>query len=125
MRLVVIFVFIFQALQMGLVNAHVTAEAAHVVAHDHASEDHTDFRLSLFDGGDHTHAHADGSGSFSHDNHTHHITVVGLGSDHALLLSSNKAGPSFSFIAANLSQGSLSRIERPKWATTTPVVVNL
>ncbi len=121
LRYLLIVVFVFQSLQMGLANAHVTAEMAHAVVHGHASVVTTDLEISP----NCDHCQIDGKSHACHDNHTHHTTVVGLGSDHILWRNASEAGLGSSDSSPHLSPGSLARIERPKWATTTPVVVNL
>ncbi|MES3009750.1 MAG: hypothetical protein V4738_03135 [Pseudomonadota bacterium] len=121
LRYLLIAVFVFQSLQMGLANARVTAEAAHAVAHGHASAVIAELEISP----NCDNCQIDGHSHQCHDNHTHHTTVVGLGSDHPLWVNASGAGLGISGGSALLSSGSLSRIERPKWATTTPVVVNL
>jgi len=121
LRYLLIVVFVFQSLQMGLANAHVTAEMAHAVVHGHASVVTTDLEISP----NCDHCQIDGSSHACHDNHSHHTTVIGLGSDHILLRNPGDTGLGYVTSSPHISSGSLSRIERPKWATTTSVVVNL
>jgi hypothetical protein len=120
-RYLLIFVFVFQALQMGVANAHVTAEAAHAVAHGHAADAAAALEISSTC----DHCQLDGPGHPCQDGHTHHTTVAGLGSEHALWLHASAAGLYRDRTAQHLPSGSESRIERPKWRTTAPVVVNL
>ena len=119
-RWLLIFVFVFQFLQMGLANAHVTAETAHAVAHGHAATVTTDLEISP----NCEHCQTDGTSHACHDNHSHHTPVVGLGLDPLLWLNASDTGLGISGTSTRLSSGSLARIDRPKWATTTPVVVN-
>ncbi|MGY8903540.1 MAG: hypothetical protein ACKVIH_03205 [Burkholderiales bacterium] len=121
LRYLLIVVFAFQSLQMGLANAHVTAEVAHAVVHGHASVVTTDLEISP----NCDHCQIDGESHACHDNHAHHTTVIGLGSDHHLWRNADEVGLGCPVGPPHISSGSLSRIERPKWATTTPVVVNL
>ncbi|MES2424454.1 MAG: hypothetical protein V4562_08505, partial [Pseudomonadota bacterium] len=120
-RYLLVFVFVFQALQMGLASAHVTAEAAHAVAHGHADSVPADLELSPTC----DHCQLDGRGHPCHDNHSHHSTVVGLGSEHPFWLDAAATGLHRRAVAEALPAGAFSRIEKPKWHTTTPVVVNL
>ena len=121
LRILLIAVFVFQSLQLGWANAHVTAEAAQAVVHGHAPALAT--ALEIAPSCDH--CLVDGKTHACQDNHAHHTTVVGLGAESFLWLQASAAGLSASSGAEHLPSGSLSRIERPKWATTTPVVVNL
>lgn len=122
LRTLVIAVFLFQSLQMGWASAHAAAEAGHAVVHGHGPVAATVLEIAtLCDD-----CHADGTLHACHDNHTHHTTVVGLGTDNPPVWPNTAvAGLAGPRAHEHLPSGAPARIERPKWATTTPVVVNL
>lgn len=120
-RFLLIVLLVLQPLQWGWANTRLTSETAHAVSHGHANK-----AVALFEVAPSCAlAHADASNHACHDNHTHHITVLGLMS--ATQPMSGAYAPSLAHtrLSEPVESTRHTRIERPKWPTTTPVVVSL
>lgn len=124
-RYLLVVVFLFQALQSGLAAEQVTVEAAHVLAHAHASAIVTTPEAASHSTSHGEHCHADGQSHACHDHHCHHTPVAGLGSEGGPWVIDGSPGTEHHTLTDPLPAGSLPSIERPKWVATTSVVVNL
>lgn len=121
-RFILILVLVFQPLQWGWANVHAAADTAHAVSHDHGHGTAT--VLEIAPTCDLAHA-ADGTQA-CHDHHAHHLTVLGFGPEPQAAPADRAASAVDSAPGDPIRSLSLTRIERPKWFTTTPaVVVNL
>lgn len=120
-RLLLVLLLVFQPLQWGWTTAHATADTGHMVAHGHAAEVQT--TLEIAPTCELSHA-GDGDGDHCHDNHSHHLTVLGLGNMEAMAFNPPATAERIRTTGVCVRSPALSRIERPKWPTT-PAVVSL
>lgn len=121
-RLLLIVLLVLQPLQWGWANTHVTEEIAHTLSHGHAHVSPVFVPIEVAPICDL--AHADSSHA-CHDNHTHHTTVLGLMSDEPALPIPFSPMLASAYASERIRPSPSARIERPKWHTTTSVVVSL